>query len=331
MKQRSQIVAYICLIAVVSITSLALLTNRFGWPLYLEIFSHFQVQYFAATLLLVTIPLLLRHIRIFLIGLFCSAILSAQVLPWYLPSSFISHDANFRVLVANLHFSNNGATRTLALMNQEQPDLALFIEVNRTMDHQLDRLKDTLPYSSHIAAESGLVVYSKYPLTNPEIQPFGRNTRDSLVAHLEVAGQALSLVAVHPLPPMEPQMFQARNTLLADVSKYVQTQTDPVVLLGDLNVTMWSPYYQALIRQTHLKNTRQGFGIRPTWPRAVSYYGLPTWSQGLFKPLQIPIDHCLVSSDIRVSNTYTGTDTGSDHAPLVVDLAVDNRTGSYYR
>lgn len=322
MKQLSRILEYTCLIIVIAITSLALLTNRFGWPLYLEIFSHFQAQYLIVTLLFAGITLLLRHVRILLIVLFCSAILSAQVLPWYIPSNIVHHSSNYRVLAANLHFSNNNAARTLTLMDSEQPDLALFIEVSHPMEKQLTALKTKLPHSTDIASDSGLLLYSKYPLTNVQIQQFGLHTRESLVAHLKIDGQPLSLVAVHPLPPIDHRRFWSRNTLLSDVGKYVKSQTDPVVLLGDLNITMWSPYYQALIHQTGLKNTRKGFGIRPTWPTAVSYYGLPTWTQWLITPLQIPIDHCLVSPKINVANIHTGSDTGSDHAPIVVDLII---------
>ncbi len=322
MKQVSRTLRYICPIIVVVITGFALLTNRFGWSLYLEVFSHFQVQYFTATLLLATIALFLRHTRHVLIILFCTAILSAQVIPWYLPLHLGNQPANYRVLVANLNFSNHDATRTLSLMATERPDLALFIEVSQAMENQLDALKTEFPYSTHIASEEGIILYSKFPLSNIQLQQFGLHARKSLVVNLTVAGQQLSLAAVHPLPPIEHKMFQSRNTLLADVGNYIKTQTDPVLLLGDLNITMWSPYYQSLIRQTHLKNARKGFGIQPTWPRLSSYYGLPAWFQWLVMPLQIPIDHCLVSPEIKVTDIHTGTDTGSDHAPIVVDLVI---------
>ncbi|MEL6935953.1 MAG: endonuclease/exonuclease/phosphatase family protein, partial [Cyanobacteria bacterium J06607_17] len=81
MKQSFHILECACLVTVVSITGLALLTNRFGWSIYLELFSHFQVQYFIVALLFAAIALCLGHFRILLGIFFCSAILSAQILP----------------------------------------------------------------------------------------------------------------------------------------------------------------------------------------------------------------------------------------------------------
>jgi endonuclease/exonuclease/phosphatase family metal-dependent hydrolase len=38
--------------------------------------------------------------------------------------------------------------------------------------------------------------------------------------------------------------------------------------------------------------------------------------------LMIPIDHCLVSSDIRVITLRTGRNIGSDHLPIIVDMVI---------
>ncbi len=45
----------------------------------------------------------------------------------------------------------------------------------------------------------------------------------------------------------------------------------------------------------------------------------------IFKWLMMPIDHCLVSSDIRVIGVQTGEDVGSDHLPLLVELEIPGR------
>ncbi|MBT9312672.1 endonuclease/exonuclease/phosphatase family protein [Leptothoe kymatousa] len=321
MKQRHyNIFSHICLTSVLALTGLAMATSQFGWSLYLEIFSHFQVQYFLAALIIAATAALLRNYRLLLVILFCTALLSAQVMPWYIPVSLGGPSTNYRIVLANLNFNNEDAGAALTLIDQEQPDLALFLETGRPMEQQLTALKRDYPYST--TPEDGILLYSKYPLTDIHLKQFGRYARESLTAHFKVFDTPISLVAVHPLPPIESKMFLSRNTLLNDVGQYIKAQTDAVIFLGDLNITMWSPYYQHFIQQTQLKNTRQGFGIQPTWPRVGSYFGLPRWTQWLISPLQIPIDHCLVSPQIRVADVHTGTDTGSDHAPLVVDLVI---------
>lgn len=88
-------------------------------------------------------------------------------------------------------------------------------------------------------------------------------------------------------------------------------------MLGDLNITMWSPYYRKFMKQTNLKNSRQGFGILPTWPTKNIYSLLPPQLSPLFS---IPIDYCLISPEFKVMSIYTINDTGSDHRALIINL-----------
>ena len=61
----------------------------------------------------------------------------------------------------------------------------------------------------------------------------------------------------------------------------------------------------------------RGFGLLPTWPTRGTYHRIPDMVTLL---LSIPIDHSLISPELRVADVRTGTDTGSDHRPLVIDL-----------
>jgi hypothetical protein len=85
-----------------------------------------------------------------------------------------------------------------------------------------------------------------------------------------------------------------------------------VSLIGDLNTTMWSPYYKNYIGNTQLKNTRYGFGILPTWKIIHQFFA-------------IPIDHSLVTPDIKINNVYTGRSIGSDRLPLITNLQLSSR------
>ena len=68
-------------------------------------------------------------------------------------------------------------------------------------------------------------------------------------------------------------------------------------------------FYKRFVRETELKNARYGFGILPSWPTT-------------FSPLSIPIDQSLLSPEIKVINIRTGANVGSDHLPVIQDLAI---------
>ena len=90
-------------------------------------------------------------------------------------------------------------------------------------------------------------------------------------------------------------------------ANYVAKANNPLVLAGDFNTTMWSPFYKHSLGKVELHNTRAGFGILPTW---TTFYPL----------LSIPIDRCFVSKDIKVLQIRKGNNVGSDHLPLITDL-----------
>ena len=83
-------------------------------------------------------------------------------------------------------------------------------------------------------------------------------------------------------------------------------------MAGDLNVSMRSPFYRLLIKRSGLYNARQGFGILPTHSVIDPSYAA----------LSAPIDHCLVSQDIKVKNFSTKQNIGSDRSPIVADLSI---------
>lgn len=110
-------------------------TSRYGWKIYLEIFSRFQMQYFVLCLLLLGILVLLKQQSLVILGLFCCALLSAQLFPWYLPSNRLSlskADSDIRILIANINTQNKSYQKVLDLVRLEKPDLAVFMEVDRT-------------------------------------------------------------------------------------------------------------------------------------------------------------------------------------------------------
>lgn len=323
-QKRSRLVstiAWIILAGVVGITAIALFSSRYGWPLYLELLSHFQRQYWLLSIIGVAAIALTRRSLPLLISLACVAALTSQLLPWYLPPHFLmSGDrGNFRILISNVNTKNRNFEAVLNFAQQTNPDVALFMEVDALWIEQLNNLSAALPHFSGQPNpyNSGIVMYSRYPLETAELVNFAEDSTPSITATLTVEGQSLNLVGMHPLPPVKSTFFHSRNRQLDRMGQYLQSLAGPEVVIGDFNITMWSPYYRRFKRQTGLQNARNGFGIKPTWPSGKPYRPLPRWATRL---LAIPIDHCLVSPELTVTNVQNGPSVGSDHRPVVVDF-----------
>ncbi|MGI8936269.1 MAG: endonuclease/exonuclease/phosphatase family protein [Phormidesmis sp.] len=323
MKRSASVESVGCALLALGITTVAMLSSRMSGPLLFELLCHFQMQYLGMVLFLGVVAVWLKRSRLILFTLFCSALLSAQVIPWYFPPAQSDTNSNYRVMSTNLNVANSNATEVIKLTKKERPDLALFMEVNDSMAKQLEVLKTFLPYSSNQLTpyQPGTVLYSKDPITDLKVRKFDTNNAVNLTAHVQTINRQLLIVAIHPLPPITREFLHSRNKVFGAVSDYIQQQTDPVLLIGDFNTTMWSPFYRTLAHETGLKNTRKGLGTFPTWPANMSYRPTPKLNI-LTKLFQIPIDQCLASPSLNVVRMHTGPEIGSDHLPIIVDFSI---------
>jgi endonuclease/exonuclease/phosphatase (EEP) superfamily protein YafD len=280
--------------------------------LYLELAAHFKWQYLILSLCPFFFFLLqfcfksrqkLEKLGLILSG-FCLVINLGEILPWYFPHHWFNQDIQgqeLRVLLSNMDKYKDNSDRAIALIQKERPDIIEtgFLPAFWLGDRGL---------SAETRFLDGTLILSHIPLENPQIKSLGGG-RKSLLANLQISGQLISLIAVHPSKATGQIYFEERNRQLEAIADYAATLKNPVILIGDMNVTMWSPYYRDLIKKTQFQNVRAGFGILPTWPT--------------FQPLlYIPIDHCLVSPDFQVLKVRRGPAIGSDHFPLITDLTL---------
>lgn len=284
--------------------------------LFFELLSHFRFQYF----LLSWIPFVLLSLtgeKPWLWGsLFCLALNGVAIAPWYFPLPMAPEAGPpLRVMVSNVLSENRSYDAFFELVQREQPDVLVTLEVRDEWARELSDLDQILPYSVIEPREDnfGIAIYSKQPLDDVALVNWAETLEGvpSITAQIDWQGQWIELVATHPLPPISQVFFEGRNDHLRSLSRYVRDLNRPTIVLGDLNTTMWSPFYQSLVRKAKLKNTREGFGVQPTWP---SKFPLPL--------LQIPIDHVLVSQDFTVLDSRSRRVLGSDHAAMLADVAL---------
>ena len=115
---------------VVSVSTVLGFLGRFGW--FLDLFSHFRVQYFIS-LSIVTLLLLIlkRRIAAICFGLFALSNL-CTVIPLYVGGSAARIDTaqSHRVMLANVNTEHGDVTRVTEAIQQYDPDILVLEEVN---------------------------------------------------------------------------------------------------------------------------------------------------------------------------------------------------------
>ena len=283
---------------------------------YLELFSHFRLQYLGAALLLSILLFVLRSRRWAALMLVVAAINVVPVWPWFAAEARATPQAGptIKLLLSNVYAGNQSMQALIDLVIAEDADIVFLQELTGKRNAELAQLRETFTYSLNIPREDnfGIAILSRHPFVSAKVIESPPFELPSLVVEVEFGDDAIAFVTTHPLPPIGKTGFESRNTQLASIAELVNQFSGPRVLIGDLNTTMWGHHYEQLVADTGLLNTRQGFGVLPTWPTHLPF-------------AMIPIDHCLVSDQFRVIDARTGPDIGSDHLPLIVELAVTPR------
>lgn len=219
-------------------------------------------------------------------------------------------DPSLRILVYNLYYQNQNLSAVWPEVEAYQPDLVFLMEYSYDIQAQIESQFDAYPYRLIEPSRftMGLALFSKLPLDSAQVQRFEATRIPIYAVQLTVDGQQISLVGGHPWPP-QPQWGQLHRNQMADITAIAAQAPSPLIVAGDFNASQWSYVVRHLARQTHTHDAGRGFGLRKTW------YPIPGFG--------LPIDHLLVSSEWTVLNYQHGNAGGSDHVPIIVDLALE--------
>lgn len=314
--------------------SIAAFTGRYWW--LLDLTSHFRLQY---ALLLSTLSLLFfvaalrsregasesgqipspkRRVRnqktaSAIIFIFFALLNWSVIVPqcWVGSKPSDTIGTRFRVMLLNVQKSNQNTDLAIRRINENDPDLVLVEEVDDHWWTALSTLQTNYPFLLREVREDnfGIALLSKFPLRNGKVIYFGAAEVPSLAAQVQLHAISINFLGTHPVPPAGAWGTRFRNEHLAEVSDYTRQLSGPSIILGDLNTTPWNHAFKDLLQNSSLLDTSRGFGYQPTWP-------------SFFWPMRIPLDHCLVSSNLTVSQRRVGESVGSDHLPIIVDLVL---------
>jgi endonuclease/exonuclease/phosphatase (EEP) superfamily protein YafD len=280
-----------------------------------ELLSNFVFQYAVVATLSALIFLAARQFKWFLLSFMCVVINVAQIVPYYLNTpanvSALESTAALKILHANVLSSNQNYQALLDEVDQTQPDVIFLQEVNTSWLAGIGSLKNKYPYVHLLPRNDnfGIAMLSRLPVENVQTRAL-RSDVPSIEATLSIQGKKITLLSTHPVPPISSDYLARRNDQLLGIANWSASKKDQsLVVIGDLNLTMFSNKYGQL-ENAGLSDCRKGFGINPTWPAG----------SVLTPILKIALDHCFVTG-ANVRSFGLGNDIGSDHLPVVVEIA----------
>tara|TARA_R110002124_G_scaffold28092_1_gene99658 strand:- start:842 stop:1873 length:1032 start_codon:yes stop_codon:yes gene_type:complete len=309
---------------------------------FFDLIAHFQSYYFVLSLLLFSVAALLwckktrrknRILQQFLGVSLLALLLSGASLAPYMPrpqKAVDNADAPIlRLMQVNVFKFNRKHDVLLHFIHKYKPDLITIAEATpewRDALKELTAAKDGWPYMIDQAkpGSNGMLVLSRYEFTQQESLYPATDTHPAILFRITVNGRDILIASLHPLSPVSKMRFKHRDSYMDGVAASLQQAQDgPVIVAGDMNMTMYTPSYKSFLRKTGLRNARNGRGLYPTWP---VYVPLPTRfkTENLMIPhlLRIPIDHVFYKGDIRLLEFTALPAIGSDHLATLTRFSV---------
>jgi endonuclease/exonuclease/phosphatase (EEP) superfamily protein YafD len=289
---------------------IAQVTARLNWRL--DLMTHFQEPALAVTILGLCVALLFRR-RVFaalLLGLslYQAVPLAAVWGPNPVPPTRASGKP-IRILMVNVYELNDRYDLVAAQIRREDPDVVGLVEVTPQWVAGLNRtgIVRDYPYRRSMPfGARGLALWFKTPpLEFPSVEvltPLGNPVQ---AARVMLGDRPCTLWLVHPPNPLYDH-DHCNEEILA-LGRRIGREPGSRVAIGDFNRTDGSPYFHDFVRLSGLRDSRTGFGRQGSWP---------SWS-----PYRIAIDHAFVSDDVSVVARRVGPDVGSDHRPLLLEIA----------
>jgi len=288
-----------------------------------ELSTHFTV-YFAVMSVLLCVMLLLHLAERWKIAMavVIAAYFSFKVI-WLLIPPHPQRSDNFEditVLQFNAYFMEPvmGGFHAWVRAQQPQPDIVVLQEINPAMVRALKAFEADYPYRiiDPSADSFGMAIFSKLPMERFQRDLFVADQWNKYTqAYLRTARLSLpfTLTELHASPPTDANNATERNHQLKQVAPVINQQPAYYkVVVGNLNVTPFSPWFSGLTRETGLTSAMQGRSLAGSWP---GYW--PAF-------LRMPIEHLLVSDNIEVMKreVVAGrySDVPSDYVPILYTL-----------
>ena len=295
---------------------LAFLFSFFGQRFFIaELLANFRTHFGVLLLVSLLVTRFAKASWLLFVCLFFATVFSVwETGQLFLPAEQpAAGETKVRLMSFNVLATSDDFDSAISEIREHDPDVVAVLEYAGMWHFAFDELNDTYPHQIRVPRWHGygIALFSKLPLENAESMQLTANEIDNpaVSANVQVGGQQLRIFAVHVMSPIKKFRLELRNRQFKEIATHINAQSTPTMLVGDMNCSTFSGFLSDLIEEANLRDSRQGFGVHPSWP---SFVG----------PLAVPIDHVLVTEEIHVHNRFLGDAGASDHRPVIVDVSI---------
>jgi len=309
--------------------------DRFWW---LAIANSFAPWLFVLAPLSILLALIARR-RSWVLAIACvptlmfAALYGSRLL--HTTPSVLPDEPTLRVMAFNAYGFNMDVEKPIRMIRDEVPDVIAFQELNLELAAALQsQLIDEYPYQA-LYAQVGVLgrgVVSKHPMLDDGLLDLPGWERRLQQVRIEWQGQEVTLINVHPYPPVLAgnnigerldrfeEVTRLQQEQIQDLLSYTTKIRTPLLIMGDFNSGDESVTYSLMSNVYEDAYAQAGAGLGHTFPAPGDgeRSGLPL---GLRFTLRL--DYVYHSKHFRAIAAHVAEwDGGSDHFAVVATLAL---------
>lgn len=197
----------------------------------------------------------------------------------------------------------------------EDADLLLLLEVDRDWAGVLERLGTVYPHaivseremkSDYEVGNFGIALFSKHPVAGEVVRLSDRGV-PTIRAEVELGVERVSFLGLHLAAPLNEDAWNLNRTLVEEALARMPSEGAAIVA-GDLNCSLTGSTFKAFREK----------GLVPSFAHSWRQPSLELYGAELIR-----IDHILVSRHFGRIGGETGPFLGSDHRPVIAELALN--------
>lgn len=275
-----------------------------------DLFSHFRVQYLMLSVLAVgvfVIRKIWRGVAMMLPIFLLNAFAVGAARPTNGPAT--GPQTTFSILNVNVNSSNSAYSAVVDLIAAESPDIAVLVETTDAWRNALSSLDEAYAFQVEQpqGGNFGISLISRHPLSDTAVRDLLGTP--ALSALVERDGVRLRIIGAHLRPPISSAWAAARDSQLEELGRWIDDEPGPTVVVGDFNITTYSPIFSAWLDEHGLYTPASSTRSTISWPTTLPLLG-------------ILIDHYVVTDDVVIEKFARGPSIGSDHYPLIATLSL---------